>query len=106
MKFDYTQKNGTIKRIQCSFAPRKGTSTCGTPYSKDNAILHFSSSRSTGETWVFTVSDVWQINMELMNGPGEWYRPIDWDRELRAKTMTNVRRRGQRKLNKPKTIAK
>lgn len=80
MKRDFTQANGTKKRIQVSHALRKGKTTMGTKYKKGDAIIHLSSSRTTGEVWVFTPQEFHQIWQDWPTG--RWWSRKKWKEEL------------------------
>ncbi len=84
MKRDHTRPNGTIKRTQYVDAPQGGTSSMGTQYKKGHAILHMSSSRSTGETFVLTREDV---SLIMSKGPGRWWSPTKWLESMRKKYL-------------------
>ena len=79
MKKDTRRPNGTIKRIQKSYAPRKGVSSMGSSYVKGDSIVHFSSSRSTGETFVLTEKDLEKL---VKAKTGRWWSPVQWGRQL------------------------
>lgn len=81
MKKDTKRPNGTIKRVQLTFAPKKGISSMGSKFLKGDVILHLSSSRCTGETFVLTLSEVKKVRRSK---PSRWHRPVDWFKEIRA----------------------
>jgi hypothetical protein len=86
MKKDFTRPNGTIKRVQICEAPRKGVSSMGRKFKKGSVILHLSSSRCTGETFVLT----WVELHRLMGGTGKvskFRSPKKWGEQLRAKWL-------------------
>ena len=76
---DVKRPNGTTKRVQVIKAIRGGVSSMGTPYTKGQAIVHLSSSRCTGETWVFLLSEL----AEVVKAPvGRWASPKKWSTSL------------------------
>lgn len=79
MKKDTRRPNGTIKRIQKCHAPRKGVSSMGSKYKMNDTIIHFASSRCTGETFVLTESDLQKI---VKAKTGRWWSPTRWSEQL------------------------
>ena len=79
MKKDTKRPNGTIKRIQKCEAVRKGVSSMGTKFRKGDVIVHLSSSRFTGETFVLTQKDLDKVTQAK---PGRWYSPKRWGENL------------------------
>lgn len=84
MKKDFRRKNGTIKRTQKCVSPRKGVSSIGTRFAQGEEILHLSSSRQTGETFVFTMEDLARLMQAKV---GRWHGPTEWGKELQAKWL-------------------
>lgn len=82
MKIDFKRPNGTIKRTQYCKAPRAGVSSMGTPYKRGEPILHMSSSRATGETFILTPLDLENIMSKF---PGEFCSPKKWSDQLHKK---------------------
>jgi len=60
-KFANKFHGGGIKRVQKCFAIRKGKSSMGTKYKKDDVIVHLSSARATGEVFTLTQKDLDKI---------------------------------------------
>lgn len=58
---DTTMKNGKVVRVQLAYAPRKWVSSMGTAYKKGDLILHLSSSRATGESFMLTPEDIEKV---------------------------------------------
>lgn len=93
---DTVRPNGTIKRIQYVKAPRGGVSSMGVRYKKGDAIVHLSSSRCTGETFVLLPKDLLKVlglgrNSNGTDGlaramakPGKWASPKKWSEQLKA----------------------
>lgn len=89
---DFARPNGTIKRTQYVKAPRKGISSMGAPYKKGDAIVHLSSSRCTGETFVLLPNEIIKFlykkerhldaGLGGLKRPGRWARPKDWSEHL------------------------
>ena len=77
---DTKRPNGTIKRVQFCRAQRGGISSMGTPFKKGQAILHLSSSRCTGETFILTKADLRGLNLDR---PGKWASPTIWQKKRR-----------------------
>ena len=82
MKRDFKRPNGTIKRVQFVKAFRGGVSSMGRRFKKGEGILHLSSSRNTGETFVLLPDELLKI---LMKAPGKWNSPKRWSEQLTAK---------------------
>jgi len=80
---DFKRPNGTIKRIQVCPAPRAIITTMGTKIKKGDQIIHLSSSRATGETWVFTYSELARLLNTWKKGP--WHSPKKWTEQLHKK---------------------
>lgn len=79
----YTKRpNGTIKRVQYVKAHHKGISSMGTPYLKGDPIIHMSSSRCTGETFVLLPSDISRLYEDT---PGKWSSTKKWSERLAKK---------------------
>ena len=72
--------NGTIKRIQYVKAIRKGVSSMGHPYKMGDPIIHLSSSRCTGETFVLLPSEIQQKIIDKK--PGKWASSKKWSEKL------------------------
>lgn len=87
MKKDFKRPNGTIKRIQMTRAPRAMVSSMGSKIKKGDKILHLSSSRATGETWVFTDEDLWLVSRWPV---GRWHGPKEWTEQLHKKWKKNL----------------
>jgi hypothetical protein len=93
---DTKRPNGTIKRIQYVKAPRGGVSSMGVRYKKGDAIVHLSSSRCTGETFVLLPKDILRVLglgpgrhgpdglARAMARPGRWASPKKWAEQLKA----------------------
>jgi hypothetical protein len=84
MKKDFKRPNGTIKRTQICRAPRGGVSSMGKKFKKGDEILHLSSSRCTGETFVFTLQEVVNLTFEEV---GNFRSPKKWTEQLAAKWL-------------------
>lgn len=98
MKHDFRQENGTIKRIQVSKAPRKGRSTMGKKYEKGDAIVHLSSSRATGERWVFLPNELKEL---LKWSVGQWWSRNKWEQQIFKKwNRVNMGANGGIKISK------
>lgn len=99
MKHDFKRPNGTTKRVQYAKAHRGGISSMGKRFRKGDAIVHLSSSRNTGETFVLLPIEMLKIlGLEgnprtgapdglarAMAKPGRWHSPKKWSEELSAK---------------------
>ncbi len=91
---DTARPNGTIKRIQYVRAFRGGTSSMGTPYKKGTPIIHLSSSRCTGETFVLLPAEVCKDILDIKaefgyewwadSHPGKWQSPKEWSKALKV----------------------
>lgn len=75
----------TIKRVQKSFAFRKGTSSMGSKYKKGDVIVHFSSARSTGESFSLTEGDLQKL---VDAKPGRWWSRVRWLEQLHRAWIT------------------
>lgn len=87
---DTKRPNGTVKRIQWIKAHRGGVSSMGTPYKKGDAILHMSSSRCTGETYVLAKKDLIKAVFvspasARFKKPGTWSSKKQWSEDLTDK---------------------
>lgn len=71
--------NGTIKRTQYVKAFRGGVSSMGQPFKKGDPVLHLSSSRNTGETFVLLPAELKAV---LRTKPGKWASPKKWGEQL------------------------
>lgn len=83
MKKDFKRPNGTIKRIQVCPAPKAMTTTMDAKIKKGEQIIHLSSSRATGETWVFTREEWAGITATWPTG--KWHSPKKWTDQLTKK---------------------
>ena len=88
MRKDTKRPNGTTKRVQYVQAQRGGVSSMGTKYAKGDPILHLSSSRCTGETFVLTKAEIQNIPLE---NPGRWSGPTKWKQQLQKIWMKKYR---------------
>lgn len=52
-----------VVRVQIGTATRKGTSSMGTKYVKGDRIVHFGSTRTTGEVFILAEKDVRKLNL-------------------------------------------
>lgn len=91
---DTMRPNGKIKRVQYVRAFRGGTSSMGTPFKKGEPILHLSSSRCTGETFVLLPKEIMEtleIKAEFGHEfwasarPGRWASPKEWSIKLKER---------------------